>query len=496
MPFFWKLFFRTTLISAVFFSLGSFYITYSSFDNALQREIQSIEQENDVMISSLQRELESSLKASAYSADSEIVSYLEEYGLMMEGQFYSSISDIDAWIDETVGSMTVSLYGEVIPFRISDGHAKIIAQSKWIGMEDNLLTKLDNENVRGCQIVQYGGDYFVHCASAVSIFGTMLYIENYRMITNVFDNRIRQQRSGMYITGIMLVSMAAVSFVVSQWLTQPIRELSAASRQFSEENFSERVTIRSHDEIGGLAADFNAMADRVEETVEQLRDSAERQEAFVNSFAHELKTPLTSIIGYADMLRSKSLSPEQVIEYSDTIFKEGQRLEAMSMKLMELIVLKKQDFEFQTVPAKKLLQSVETTVRPIFKEHHIKFYARYENDWLNVEPDLIKTVCINLLDNARKSVSEGGSVWLLGKKAGESYLISVVDNGRGMEQDELNKITHPFYMVDKSRSRLQGGAGLGLAICSEIAALHDSALEFKSALGKGTRVSFRLHTRR
>lgn len=496
MPFFWKLFFSTTLISAVFFSIGSFYITYFGFDNALQREIQSIEQENDVMISSLQRELESSLKASAYSADSEIVSYLGEYGLSIEGQFYNSIPDIDTWIDETVGSMTVSLYGEVIPFRISDGHAKIIAQSKWINMEDNLLTKLYDENVRGCQIVQYGSDYFVHCASAMSIFGTTLYIENYRMITNVFDNRIRQQRSGMYITAIMLVSMAAVSFVVSQWLTQPIRELSAASRQFSEENFSERVTIRSHDEIGGLAADFNAMADRVEETVEQLRDSAERQEAFVNSFAHELKTPLTSIIGYADMLRSKPLSPERVIEYSDTIFQEGQRLEAMSMKLMELIVLKKQDFEMQTIPAKKLLQSVETTVRPIFKEHHIKFYARYENDLLLVEPDLIKTVCINLLDNARKSVAEGGSVWLLGKKTEERYIISVVDNGRGMKQDELNKITHPFYMVDKSRARLQGGAGLGLAICSEIAALHDSVLEFKSALGNGTRVSLRLPTRR
>lgn len=503
MPFFWKLFFSTTLISAVFFSIGSFYITYSSFDNALQREMESIEQENDVMISSVKSELESSLKASIYQSDSEIVRDLEDYGVLpsdiaaiVDGNFSNDTSDIETWIDETIQSMTVSMYGEVIPFRITDSRAKVIAQSKWTEMDDDLLRKLKANNMRGCEVVRQGDEYFIHCASAVFIFDNTLYIENYRSITNIFNNRIQQQRSGMYITGIMLVSMAAVSFVVSKWLTKPISALSAASRRFSEGSFCERVAIRSNDEIGRLAADFNSMADRVETTVAELRDSAERQEAFVNSFAHELKTPLTSIIGYADVLRSKPLSDEQIIEYSHIIFQEGQRLEAMSMKLMELIVLKKQDFDFQTIPAKMLLRSVENTVRPIFRENNIQFYAKYENDRLLIEPDLIKTVCINLLDNARKSIFRDGRVWLMGKRVGDQYRISVIDNGRGMEQHELHKITNPFYMVDKSRARLQGGAGLGLSICAEIAALHDSALEFKSEPDKGTCVSVRLPTRR
>lgn len=508
MKFFWKLFFTTTIISAVFFSIGSYYIIYSGFNNSLQREIQSISQENEMIISSVRSELRSSLESGTYNFDGNLLQYLQNSSSdsffddlasdnsatdSYTSEYYDYSEDIENWLNETISSMTVSVYGEIIPFKISDSKSNVICESEWHDMNGNLISSL-NENMGGYEIVSSDDEYILHYASTFSMLGNIFYVENYRSITNLFTNRIQQQRSGMYLTIIMLVSMAAVSFVVSKWLTKPINELSEASRKFSEGNFTDRVAINSDDEIGSLSNDFNSMADRIEETVEELKDSAERQESFVNSFAHELKTPLTSIIGYADMMRSKPMSTERVVEYSDIIFKEGQRLEAMSMKLMELVVLKKQDFEFQPIPAKKLLSSVESTVRPIFEDNGIKFHVKIENAVLMVEFDLIKTVCINLLDNARKAINSGGIVVLLGKKIDGGYMISVIDNGRGMKPSELKKITDPFYMVDKSRARLQGGAGLGLAICSEIARVHGSTLDFQSIPDKGTCVSIKLKT--
>lgn len=98
--------------------------------------------------------------------------------------------------------------------------------------------------------------------------------------------------------------------------------------------------INNEDEIGQLTKDFNTMAKRLSIMVKELQEEVERREMFMGNFAHELKTPLTSIIGYGDMLRSKRLSEEEIINYSNLIVEEGKRLEVISMKLLELIVLK------------------------------------------------------------------------------------------------------------------------------------------------------------
>ena len=105
-----------------------------------------------------------------------------------------------------------------------------------------------------------------------------------------------------------------------------------------------------------------------------------------------------------------------------------------------------------------------------------------------IEPDLIKTVCMNLLDNAAKAIEENGEISLKGSTLPEGYQIEVTDNGKGIPQEELSRITEAFYMVDKSRSRAQGGAGLGLSICRKIIELHGGTLSFKSEIGKGTSV--------
>lgn len=158
---------------------------------------------------------------------------------------------------------------------------------------------------------------------------------------------------------------------------------------------------------------------------------------------------------------------------------------------MELTVLKHQDFQMRRVSAKAFLTSVYDTVFPAMEGEHIRFIARIQEGRLCIEPDLMKTVCINLLDNARKAIDgDDGQVILSGKALEDGYEISVEDNGQGIPASELSKISDAFYMVDKAQARGRGGAGLGLALCKEIVEIHHSELKFRSRPGEGTCVRF------
>lgn len=290
----------------------------------------------------------------------------------------------------------------------------------------------------------------------------------------------------------LLVVSGAVIFIVTRWLVSPIKKLSSATKEVAAGHLIVPVVVNNEDEIGQLTKDFNTMTERLSTMMKELQEEVERREMFMGNFAHELKTPLTSIIGYGDMLRSKRLGEEEVISYSNLIVEEGKRLEVISMKLLELIVLKKYDFKMYWIAAKIFFQGVENTVRLLMKEQGIELSVKIESGELYIEPDLMKTVCLNLLDNARKAVGRGGKVYLIGKVSSTGYRIIVKDNGCGIATEELSKIKEAFYMVDKSRSRSAGGAGLGLALCEQIVELHHASIDFESVLGQGTTVTIEL----
>ena len=127
-------------------------------------------------------------------------------------------------------------------------------------------------------------------------------------------------------------------------------------------------------------------------------------------------------------------------------------------------------------------------LKPSLKKAGIVLKVIVEDALLMLEPDLMKTVLLNLLDNGRKAMDGEGILYLLGRKEEDGYAVYVRDTGKGMPEEELSRITEAFYMVDKSRSRQQGGAGLGLAICLEIVKRHGGTMTFKSIQGKGTMV--------
>ena len=324
--------------------------------------------------------------------------------------------------------------------------------------------------------------------------GRLLYLETREDFSDIYQMRRRSlAASCLVMVGVCLVS-GGLLFWFSRRLTRPLGRLAKAAAILGEGDYSRRAPEDSSTlETAALAQVFNRMADQVESQMAELKEEARRRDEFVANFTHELKTPLTSIIGYADLMRTYELEPPRRREYSDFIYREGTRLESLSLHLMELIVLGKAEAPTAQVPAKALLEGARRSLLPLLEREKIQLFVEWEAALLRADPQLIQTLLYNLADNARKAMDGPlRQILIQGRLTPEGYRVTVADTGRGIPADQLSRITEPFYMVDKSRARSQGGAGLGLALCQRIALLHGSKLEFLSRPGEGTAVSFTL----
>ena len=285
--------------------------------------------------------------------------------------------------------------------------------------------------------------------------------------------------------------LGAGSFLVlilTLTITRPLGNLRNTTRKFATGEYDVRAKTGSRDEVGELAKTFNYMAKTIENKIVELEDAARRQEDFTANFAHELKTPMTSIIGYADTLYQKTLPPEDVHQLAGIIMNEGMRLEALSFKLMELVTLSRSDFQLEEARIDEVMADAVETITPAAAKRKIQIKLQAEEAWVRLEYDLFKTLLLNLMDNALKSGTD--VVLVQGSCENGQYKITITDRGRGIPPEDLEKITEAFYMVDKSRSRKEHGAGLGLALAVKIAQLHHTTLSYRSQPGQGTSVTF------
>lgn len=342
------------------------------------------------------------------------------------------------------------------------------------------------------RVVKTGAGYAVHTAQYLPLCGEVFGLERVSDVSDVFAHAQRNLRTYRIVLLLVLAVGGALTTAFTLILTQPIRRISRTAKQLAEGRYDRRVNVRSRDELGQMAQDFNAMADALESKIRELEDAAQRQREFTASFAHELKTPLTSVIGYADTLRSRVLPAQQQMEAASYIFSEGRRLEAMSFALLDLFALEGERPQFRMVSAGRLAQEVERSCAYLMKNSGVELRLQVAPAQIRAVPELLTTLLYNLVDNARKASERGAAVTLSAQGTDFGYRFCVTDTGRGIPQEALARITEPFYMVDKSRARAQGGAGLGLALCKKIAELHGATLHFASEVGRGTCVSFTL----
>ena len=307
--------------------------------------------------------------------------------------------------------------------------------------------------------------------------------------------RTRESQNRIYLAAyaavVTLGILAAV--VLSFTMTRRLRRLTTAVRKIAGGDLTTRSRIASSDEFGQLSRDFDAMADKLQETLSRMEADMQQQESFMGAFAHELKTPMTAIIGFADLLRQGNLDESTRMTAANYIFTEGRRLEKLSFKLLELIVLRKDAVAMKRVWLNRYLEEIERALAPSLREKGIRLACRAEQARAVLEPDLVKSLLYNLIDNASKAMDQGGIIGVKATAIPGGCQFYVADNGRGMEEKELARITEAFYRVDKSRSRAQGGAGLGLALCKQIVELHNGSIHFDSKPGAGTQVTVTLY---
>lgn len=470
MKFFWKLYLTIMLMVVTCFSVGGYLLIETGFKSSLQREIEMAYQENDILYSSFMNDLLTPIDG------------FVNYEITNKERF--------SIIRNSATTLKVQTFNGGISFCLRDKAGKMIYQNGGFVDDSSFIRKIKSGS-RGYKIIENKNKYKIHTLRKLelSIEDVGIYLENSRDISSLFKGRKEQYQTFMYCIALLSLVGAVVIFIVTRWLVKPIEKLSQATKQITAEGLGTEIAVSSDDEIGQLTKDFNTMTKRLMASMDKLQEALNRQEIFVGNFAHELKTPLTSMIGYGDMLRSKKLSEEQIISFADLIVQEGKRLEVMSMKLMELIVLKKQDFEMLKINTKEFFDEIKAIVAPIMKDSKIDFKVLVEDGGILIEPDLMKTVCLNLLDNARKAITDNGVIEFIGIKHEDGYAIMIKDNGCGIETKEISKIKEAFYMVDKSRSRSVGGAGLGLAICDQIVKLHHGEMKFESIKNQGTIVT-------
>ncbi len=369
---------------------------------------------------------------------------------------------------------------------ISDEERKTLYLGEGFEVDNEFLAQIPKDS-KIYQLREVQGRYYIHTGCKMEALDRVLYLETLKDITQVYEER--KEGFAVYRRVIFFVLFCAsiVMYIICRWLTKPIRLLTKATRKMAEGDYGYRAKVISNDEMGQLTQDFNLMANALEENITLLENEIQTREEFIAAFAHELKTPLTAIIGYADMLRSRKLDEEKSFVSANYIFTEGKRLEAMAFRLLDIIVTKRMDVEKQKINTEKLFNYL----RELYGEcETTKIKCQYEPAIVLAESDLLKSVLINLVDNACKASKEGGRVEILGRKRKDGYLFAVRDYGMGIAEEEYDKITNAFYMVDKSRSRSKNGAGLGLALCVEILKMHNSRLHIESKLGEGSCFSF------
>jgi len=305
----------------------------------------------------------------------------------------------------------------------------------------------------------------------------------------------RMKRQLIIILTIVALVSSIIIFLLSYSLSiriiKPLEKLIKLTRQYSKGNFKKADPIKTGDEIEELALSFEKMGEEIESTITSLKEEQAKQKRFMDNVTHEIRTPLTNIIGYADLIPRIS-NEEQRNNYLAHIHSEGNRLLNMVENLLELSRLKQYSFsiERKDEDLKLLIDKVIELMTPratkmgFLLEHDINSVKAF------VDGDKIKQVIINILDNAIKH-SDGDTIKVKLWES-EDVNIQISDNGKGIPLEDIENITQPFFRVDKSRSKKMGGAGLGLAICKEIIEMHNGSFKIESEIHKGTVVTISL----
>lgn len=312
-----------------------------------------------------------------------------------------------------------------------------------------------------------------------------LYVGLVRDITEVYDAISRLTRLFLLVCAAGVVLGTGLLYFAVKKSTAPLSRLTAATGEIAAGAYDKRVTVFGRDEVSDLGQSFNRMAEAVENKIADLTEQNERQRLFISGVSHEFKTPLAAVRLHGDLLENAKLSEAEREDSLQHIRRAGAYMTSMTQSLMELLLLD-QGIETEETDPADLLISVESAVRGSMAARGVTLRIdRQTATPLLLNRTLMTSLLLNLVENAARSYDPEDVDKTVTLRACDRCF-EVSDHGRGIPAEAQERIFEPFYRVDKSRSRKQGGSGLGLALVKAIADAHGATLSLESQPGRGT----------
>ncbi|MFP4976927.1 sensor histidine kinase [Paenibacillus sp. CN-4] len=304
------------------------------------------------------------------------------------------------------------------------------------------------------------------------------------------EQSLRDVRNLLLLSGAGAFFMAlGITWIIAQFLSRPLLKMQQATRKIAAGDLETRLEMSSRDELGSLAHAINDLA----VDLQRYRDT--RQEFFAN-ISHELRTPITYLEGYSQVLRQELYTTEEEKQkYLEIIHDEALRLQHLVEDLFDLAKMEegKVSLEPGWVNLSELTRQAITKVELKAGEKQLRlvFNETGRRQEIYADKKRMEQIIFNLLENAVRYTEHGGIEVSLSYSPNHTVLLAVEDTGMGIPDDELSFIFERFYRVEKSRSRQYGGTGLGLSIVKKLVEIQGGQITVTSEAGKGTRFEIR-----
>ena len=382
-----------------------------------------------------------------------------------------------------------------------------IVSEKGNVLYDNFKDSIDTNHLKREEIVEAKK---TGTGSSVRYSDTMqqdyLYVVQYDELDNTYI-RLAMPFTGVSQSAFILIPSFLISFVIAflfVWflskrmadsilkplgnISQTIRRADIGKQEIVFENYS-------YPELQEITEALKSMNDQIAKNLEKLEKEKQIRQEFFTNASHELKTPLTSIRGYSELLRQHAITdPSQVDHCLDCVLKESDHMTKLINDILTISKLESRDFSVQKshIKLKELLNNVLNSLSIQAKAMNIDIDSSCETVTIYANLDHIQAILYNLISNAIKYNKPNGKVTIIIKQRLDNILIKVMDTGIGISKDDQDKVFQRFYRVDKQRSKIVTGTGIGLAIVKHIVQYYKGSITLESKENSGTTIEISL----
>jgi len=337
-------------------------------------------------------------------------------------------------------------------------------------------SKTDNTIFTYVAKISKNNDFIIRIAAPYSKINQNIYM----LITTIIVN---------VIMALMVSVFLALRF--SKTIVIPLREISGEISKLGDRQPKFEFKEYKYDELNSISVITKHMSETINETMERLEQEKVIRQEFFSNVSHELKTPITSIGGYAEMLENNLVTDENMRQdFLRRIKKEVLKMTSLINDILMISKLETKEIKrkFTKVRIGAVVEDVLATLMPVAKDADIELKVNYMPITMLADEEHIRQLITNLLSNAIKYNKSGGYAMLDIKEEGKNIIIEVMDNGVGIPENSLNRVFERFYRVDSGRSKKVGGTGLGLSIVKHIVQHYGGKIAIKSKEDVGTQI--------